>query len=81
MPSLTGTLVHDAHDLDSLAGLALGNLPFGAFYIAGIPIGIPVSDIEPAPPGDRIHGTAWSPVRGRGWTRITGTPWTPVRRA
>ena len=80
MPDLTGTLIHDAHDLDSLAGIALGNLPFGAFYIEGIDIGIPVSDIEPTDPDDWIQGTRWHVIKGRAWSEIEGTRWPPLRK-
>lgn len=80
MPTLTGTLVDDAHDLDTLAGVALGDLPFGAYYIAGIDIGIPVSDVEPTDPDDWIQGTRWQTIKGRAWPETVGTRWPMVRK-
>lgn len=79
MPSLTGTLLADAHDLDVLANTTAGNFPFEAFYIAGIDVGIPVSDVPPADPQFWIRGTRWEPIKGRPWTPIIGSPWEPVR--
>jgi hypothetical protein len=80
MPSLTGTLLADAHDLDVLAGTTAGNFPFEAFYIEGIDVGIPVSDVAPADPQFWIRGTRWDVIKGRPWTPIgVGAPWSQVR--
>ena len=78
-PGLTGTLLDDAHDLDVLANVTAGNMPFEAFYVAGIDVGIPSSFIEPANPEDWIRGTRWPFIHGRRWPSVQGTQWDAVR--
>jgi hypothetical protein len=79
MPSVTGTLLADAHDLDVLAGTTAGNFPFEAFFIAGIDVGIPEADVPPADPSEWIRGTRWEPIKGHAAAAITGTAWPDVR--
>lgn len=79
MPTLTGTLLADAHDLPVLANTTAGNLPFEAFYIEGIDVGVPVTDVPPTAPDDWIGGSPWDQIQGRTWTPITGTGWPEVR--
>ena len=74
-PSLTGTLLDDTLDLNVLAGIDLGDLPFNAYFIEGVEIGIPVTHIDPGDPMDWIRGTPWRPIRGRAWPTVHGTEW------
>lgn len=74
-PSVTGTLLADAHDLPVLANTTVGNMPFDAFYIDGVAVGVPVVDITPAPEERWIRGTRWEPMRGTAWAPVGGTRW------
>jgi hypothetical protein len=79
MPTLVGTLLADAHDLDVLAGTTAGNFPFEAFYVAGIDVLVPISEVFPTEPEDWIRGTRWRAIRGTRWTSVHGSGWDPVR--
>ena len=79
-PGLTGTLLEDAHDLDVLANVTAGNMPFEAFYVSGIDLGVPASFIAPTHPEDWIRGTRWRFVRGHAWALVRGTRWPTVRK-
>lgn len=80
MPSLTGTLLADAHDLDVLAGTTAGNLPFEAFYIEGVEITFPSFELTPTDPDDWVRGTRWRTVRGTAWAAAGGTAWRTVEK-
>ena len=80
MPTLTGTLLADAHDLEVLANTTPLNLPFESFYIAEATIGIPVSDISPTDPRYWVRGgERWGAVAGRPTTSVRGGEWPDMR--
>jgi hypothetical protein len=87
MPSVVGTLVDNRHDLDSDYGQALADLPFDAYYIAGVDLAVPEAIIARhsafVVTGTRwalVHGTAWDAVRGRAWSKVLGSAWPIIRR-
>lgn len=86
MPSLTGPLDDNALELVAALIGNLADLPFNAYFIDGIDIGLP-SLIVSHPSAFRVLGSPWRPIGGTGWPQVTGashravpgTAWPQIR--
>ena len=87
MPGLTGPLDDNATELVAVLLGNLADLPFNAYFVDGVDIGLPALVVS-YPGAFQVRGTAWPsvpghawrPVTGRAWAAVPGTAWRDIRR-